>query len=251
MNKYTSLAKLYDSFSFDISAKEWAGYIDTLLKKRSVSTTAQMMDAACGTGSITLELYKLGYNIMALDISSEMLEVASKRFAEAGAGIRIVNQDLKNININKKMDAVICINDALNYLVNDDEVTEAFSSIYSSLNPCGTFLFDISSEYKLRSMHDKTFFEENDEGLYIWNSYFDEEKKTLTMELSLYSHVQNDLYEKSLETHVQKAHEASFLKNALWKAGFTDIKVYECFSQNAPKDDTNRIQFSAVKRDGH
>ncbi len=248
MNSYSSLAQLYDSFSFDQSAEQWAAYIETLLKKGGIKKACSILDAACGTGNITLEMYKLGYNIMALDISQEMLEIAANRFAKNGAKIPIVNQNIKNINIPKKQDAVVCINDPVNYLITDEDVSTAFLSIGNALKEGGLFLFDISSEHKLKSLHDKTFYEENDEGLYIWNSYFDKQNQTLTLDLSLYSHLENDLYEKTLETHVQKAHEISFLENALWKAGFTDIRTYDCFTMNTPSTESDRIQFVARKK---
>ncbi len=248
MNSYSSLAQLYDSFSFDRPADEWAGYIDSLLEKSGIQKGFQVLDAACGTGSITQELYKLGYKMTALDLSQEMLEIAAGRFHQSGYKIPIINQDIKQIDIPKKSDAVVCINDAVNYLISDEDVSMSFKSISNALKQGGIFLFDISAAYKLMTMDDKTFFEENDEGLYIWNSDFDKTSSTLTMDLSLYSHLEDDLYEKTLETHVQKAHEVSFLENALWKAGFTDIKTYECFTQSSPDNESERIQFAARKK---
>ena len=89
MDSYNSLAKLYDKFSFDTEAKDWAGYICELLKRRGVTKGCRVLDAGCGTGKITVQLYKAGYNVTALDNSAQMLEVAARRFASAGAGIQI------------------------------------------------------------------------------------------------------------------------------------------------------------------
>ena len=247
MDKYTSFAKLYDSFSFDAPAKDWAEYISSLLVQNGVMRGAGLIDIGCGTGKITLELYKKGYNITAVDSSPEMLEVAAFRFAEAGAHIQTVNQDIRKMEIHRKADGVLCVNDVVNYLTEKNDVLKAFGRIYDMLGDGGVFLFDISSKRKLKSLHGKQFFEEKDEGLYILSSEYDKKCDTLTMDISLYSHFEDNLYEKSLETHIQKAHTVSGLVELLAQSGFSQMKAYECFSFSGPKDDSQRIQFLAVK----
>lgn len=245
MNKYTSLAKLYDSFSLDLSANKWAEYIDALLKESGIKKGMRILDIGCGTGNVSLELYKKGYNLIALDNSSDMLEVAAQRFAKAGAKIQIVNQDMTDMKLHGKFDAVVCINDGINYITQDANVLKVLNNIYDVLDGNGTFLFDISSQYKLKAMHEKSYFEENDEGLYIWHNEYDEKSDILTMDLSLYTHLEDDLYEKSLETHKQKAHDIEFLSSILDQTGFTDIGIYDGFSHDKLKPDSQRIQFSA------
>ena len=248
MDKYTSLAKLYDSFSVDAPSDRWGAYITSMLEKYTIKHGAKVLDIACGTGKITLELYKRGYSVKALDSSEEMLEVAAMRFANAGARIPVICQDIREINIHGSVDAVVCINDGINYLTENSDVMETFKSVCSALTPGGVFLFDISTKHKLRSMHEKSYFEENDEGLYIWQSEYDENSDILTMDLSLYTHYEDDLYEKSLETHRQKAHSIQTLEKMLNESGFGDTKYYECFTETAPTDDCDRIQFLTVKQ---
>lgn len=248
MDKYISLAKLYDGFSFDADSKDWADYIVALLKQKNIEQGANILDVGCGTGKTTLQLYKAGYNLIALDSSPNMLEVAAQRFADAGAKVQIINQDMREINLHRKVDAVVCINDGINYLTECQDVLKAFDAIYSVLIDGGVFLFDISSAHKLKSMHGKSYFEEDDDGLYIWHNEYSNESDILTMDLSLYSHLEDNLYEKSLETHRQKAHEEKELTKLLEQSGFVDIKTYDCFSLNSPKPKSNRIQFSAVKK---
>jgi ubiquinone/menaquinone biosynthesis C-methylase UbiE len=248
MDKYTSLAKLYDSFSVDAPSDKWGAYISALLEKNSIKQGAKVLDIACGTGKITLELYKLGYAITALDSSEEMLEIAAMRFANAGARIPVIRQDMREIRMHGSVDAVICINDGINYLTEDSDVLEVFKSVNRALEPDGVFLFDISTKHKLQSMHEKSYFEENDEGLYIWQSEYDKKSDILTMDLSLYTHYEDDLYEKSLETHRQKAHSPETLEQMLGQSGFAQTKYYECFTELAPSDECDRIQFLTVKQ---
>ncbi len=247
MDKYTSLAKLYDSFSVDAPSDRWGAYIFNLLKKKSIKPGAKILDIACGTGKITLELYKLGYAVTALDSSEEMLEIAAMRFANAGARIPVICQDMCEIRMHGSVDAVVCINDGINYLTEDSDISEAFRGVSRVLRSDGAFLFDISTKHKLQSMHEKAYFEENDEGLYIWQSEYDKESDILTMDLSLYTHYENDLYEKTLETHRQKAHSPKNLEKMLDESGFNNTEYFECFTEHAPSDECDRIQFLTVK----
>ena len=248
MKKYSSLAKLYDGFSFDLPADEWAAYIARLLEDSGVRRGAKIMDLGCGTGAITLKLHKAGYSMTAVDSSDEMLEVAAQRFAQAGAKIQIINQDIRNLSLHGGADAAVMANDVINYLTDEGEAESVLKKICGALKPGGILLFDISSSYKLRLMDGQSYFEENDDGLYIWHNEYDKSDETLKMEISLYCHYSENLYEKSLETHIQKAYKEEKLCKMLKDAGFDDVKLFDGFSENPPRSDSGRIQFTAVKR---
>ena len=177
-----------------------------------------------------------------------MLETAARRFSETGARIQMINQDIREISLHGKTDAVLCINDGINYLTGPDDALKAFKGINAILNEGGVFIFDISSKHKLESMDGKSYFEENDDGLYVWRNEYDKKSDILTMDISLYSHVEDDLYEKSMETHRQRAYEQAEILGLLDEAGFTNVKAFDCFSFNEPLPESVRIQFLAVKK---
>ncbi|MCK5069361.1 MAG: class I SAM-dependent methyltransferase [Desulfocapsa sp.] len=241
--QYTSLAKLYDNFTSDRDHSSWSNYICELLIKNNIFAGSKVLDICCGTGGKTYELYKKGYRVIGLDKSTEMLEIATNRFSENSAKIQLICQDILEINLHNKQDAIVCINDGINYISNLDDVKKVFSNIFNTLEKDGVFLFDISSEYKLQSLHDQSFFEENDDSAYIWHNTYNSDTKFLTMDISLYSHIEDTIYEKSNEVHTQRAHSIDEMVTLLKEVGFKDIAYFECFTRNKLTKKSERIQF--------
>ena len=183
------------------------------------------MDAACGTGTISLLLHQAGYRVTALDRSQAMLSVAGEKFRAAGAPIALVEQDMRAIALHKKCEAIVCACDGVNYLLTDNDASLFFQSAHENLKEGGLLLFDISTEYKLKEViGNQIFCDETDELAYIWKNSF--ENGLSQMELTLFIR-EGERFKRETESHTQKAHDAENLKQLLYKAGFMDINSYE------------------------
>jgi SAM-dependent methyltransferase len=226
----------------DVDYDAWASYIDQLLGKKHLN----IFEAACGTGNLTGRLYDKGYDIIASDISGEMLDIAMKDSRAHGRDIVFLQQDMRQISAGRLFNAVLCACDGPNYL--DNTGLEAFfNAAYRMLASGGRLLFDISSAYKLRSMDDEVYYDDSDDTSCIWHSRFDEARQALNMDVTLFIRRQGQLYEKLTEQHVQYAHEIADVKAALLKVGFVHTDIYEAFSTNTVTDKTTRIQVVSGK----
>ena len=78
MQAYTGFAAVYDTFMDNIPYEEWCEYLTGLLKEQGV-TEGLLLDLGCGTGSLTELLADAGYDMIGVDNSEEMLELAWKR----------------------------------------------------------------------------------------------------------------------------------------------------------------------------
>ena len=109
-------------------------------------------------------------------------------------------------------------------------------------------MFDVSSPFKFQSvLGTNTFTEEHGDYAYIWKNNYDPISKLCEMELTFF--VQNGTqYDRFHEVHLQRAHTPDELIPALEQAGFTDIRIYNAFTRNPAKDDSERLQFAATKR---
>ena len=81
MSAYESLAFSYDALTYDIPYEKIAAYFQTLLRKSGV-TAETVLDLACGTGSLSVLLAQMGYRVLGVDCSEEMLTVASEKASE-------------------------------------------------------------------------------------------------------------------------------------------------------------------------
>lgn len=240
---YGKFAGLYDPLMKDVDYDRWAGYIASFLPEGSL----RIADCACGTGEMTLRLAKLGHTLTGVDISDDMLRVASEKARKAALKIPFICQDMAKLTLHRPQDAIVCACDGVNYLDSIEDAAEFFAAAYNALKPKGMLLFDISSKYKLERVLDcNTFAEDDGERAYIWKNCYDPESRLISMELSFYEK-QGDMYRRFEEKHIQRAHGEDELISAMERAGF-DAKAYSFLTMENTKEDDLRIQFIGRKR---
>ena len=93
MEAYTGFAAVYDTFMDDIPYGEWCEYLTGLLKEYGVED-GLVLDLGCGTGSLTELLADQGYDMIGVDCSGEMLELAMEKKALSGKDILYLCQDI-------------------------------------------------------------------------------------------------------------------------------------------------------------
>jgi len=246
MNRqYSAFAHAYDQMMHDVDRDAWIAYLDTFLKENGAH---DIMDCACGTGANAIRLFKLGYHVTGNDASPEMLMEARNNAYKYGArSIIFICEDMRKLKIHKKIDAIVCVCDGVNYLTSMKDVSSFFTHAALCLKPGGMLLFDISSPYKFRKvLGTNTFTEETDDYAYIWKNNYDPISRLC--EMSLTGFVKNgEQYDRFSETHMQRAHTVEELRKALLKAGFCDIRVYRAFTREPVARDSERIQFAAIR----
>lgn len=246
MSFYSGFAELYDLFMEEIDYKAWCGYVEGIFERYGIMP-AKILDTACGTGNITIQMSKSGYDLWGLDISSDMLAVAENKARSEKQKIRFLNQDMTKMDLNEKFDAVLCMCDGVNYINDEEALNNYFRLVYKSLADRGVFIFDISSYYKIKCiLGNNTFYEEKNNRHYIWNNNFNEETDTIEMELVFFV-PQDGLYRKYTEYHVQKAYKCEYLEKALQKSGFNEVSCYDGFRFARPDEKSERIFYAARK----
>ena len=247
MNCYNVLAELYDMFMEEIDYKAWCRYVEDIFKSCGIRP-ARVLDTACGTGNITIQMSKSGYNLWGLDISADMLTVAENKARAAKQKITFLNQDMTKMNLKEKFDAVLCMCDGVNYINDEEALKNYFKLVYERLEDIGIFIFDISSYYKIKYIiGNNTFYEEKNNKHYIWNNNFDEKSETVEMDLIFFI-PEEGLYRKFSEYHVQKAYRSEYLVKLLKSTGFEEVSCFDGFSFDKPEEKSERIFFAAIKK---
>lgn len=243
--QYGRFASTYDAMMHDVDRAAWADYLDGFLKECGAH---DVMDCACGTGAMTIEIHRRGYHVLGSDVSPDMLMQARNNAFKAGCKtIIFICEDMTKLVIHKPIDAILSVCDGVNYLVQRKDVLSFFRHAYDCLKPNGLLLFDVSSLYKLSSvLGNNTFTEETDDYAYIWRNAYD--AKTKLCELDLTCFVKNGAqYDRFSETHLQRAYSEKELTELLIEAGYSDIHAYDAFTRDPVKPDSERIQFAARK----
>lgn len=252
MDSYNQFAQYYDLLMSDVDYNSWAFYIKQLIEKFEADgcRVHSVLDCACGTGSVTIPLAKLGYEMVGLDISEEMLEIASQKMRKNGQRCIFVRGDMQNIKLHKCVDSIISCCDGVNYLTDNAQLTKFLSSAHSVLNENGLLLFDISSEYKLSEiLGNNTFGEDREECTYLWENEYDCSKRTIRMDLHFFTENSSGTYDRFDETHIQKAYTAEEIENALNINGFEVLGIFDAFTLNPFSKNSERIEFVSRRKE--
>jgi len=104
-----------------------------------------VLDLACGEGTFALSMAKRGLRVAGVDLSPEMLEIARGRAAKEGLKVRFVQQDMRSLSLRGRFDLVTCWFDSLNYLLEMNDLAQAFAGVSRVLDKNGLFIFDVNT----------------------------------------------------------------------------------------------------------
>ncbi|MDD6075013.1 MAG: methyltransferase domain-containing protein, partial [Clostridium sp.] len=196
MEAYTGFAAVYDMFMDNIPYEEWSRYLISLLKEYGAED-GLVLDLGCGTGSITELLAAAGYDMIGVDLSEEMLQIAMEKKYESGHDILYLRQDMREFELYGTVRAVVSICDSMNYILEQDDLVKVFSLVNNYLDPGGIFIFDLNTEYKYGTLlGNSTIAEDREESSFIWENTYDEEERINEYDLSIFIREEGDLYRK-------------------------------------------------------
>lgn len=251
MDAYSSFASVYDQFMDNVPYEEWAEYLTGLLKEYQVND-GLVLDLGCGTGSLTEILAKKGYDMIGIDNSEDMLQIAMEKRADSGLDILYLLQDMREFELYGTVAAVVSICDSMNYLTDYEDLVRTLKLANNYLDPQGVFIFDMNTVHKYRDLiGDRTIAEARDECSFIWDNDYDPETKINEYDLTLFIQEEDDLYRRFVETHYQKAYELEEVKQAIAEAGMEFVAVYDAFTRKAPDENSERVYFVAREQGKH
>ncbi|MBR6302319.1 MAG: class I SAM-dependent methyltransferase [Lachnospiraceae bacterium] len=201
-----------------------------------------VVDLGCGTGTVTEMLYSLGFDMIGIDNSEEMLEIAMEKKCESGSEILYLNQDMLELELFSTVGTVISVCDSLNYLVGDGDLETVFSLVSNYLYPGGLFIFDLNTDYKYREIiGNRTIAESREDCSFIWDNLYDSEKKINEYDLTLFIEGEDGRFDRFLETHYQKGYDPAEVKKILEDNKFEIVKMTDSETEGDVSDVTQRI----------
>lgn len=245
MDAYTSFAEVYDMFMDNVPYEEWSRYLTELLKEYRIEEGV-VCELGCGTGKMTRLLADTGYDMIGVDMSEDMLAIASM---ENPQQILYLCQDMRELELYGTVAAVVSVCDSMNYLLEEDDLLEVFQRVNEYLEPGGVFLFDLNTIYKYETLLGETTICENrPEGSFIWENYYDEEEQINEYDLTLFIQEKENLYRKFEETHYQRGYSMEKIRTLLEEAGMEFVTAYDACTKNPPRENSERIYIVAREK---
>jgi ubiquinone/menaquinone biosynthesis C-methylase UbiE len=247
MASYSAFAAHYDKFCEDIDYKNRAIYFDSLLTNQSKNPRGLLLDLACGTGALSVEMSKLGYDVIGVDSSVRMLDIAARRVALSGQKITLINQRMEQLDLFGTVEYCVCALDGINHLKDLSAVRKVFERLALFIAPGGCFVFDANTPYKHKKvLADNTFVFENINTVCIWRN---RTRGLITdMALDFFVGQKDDNYKRSSERIVQRAFRRSSLEKCLNQCGFETDAVFADDTYAPPDETTQRYIFLTTRR---
>ena len=247
MDAYTSFAQVYDLFMDNVPYEEWCRYITELLREYGIQD-GLVLELGCGTGVLTRKLAAKGYDMIGVDYSEDMLEIAMDHRQE-GEDILYLLQDMREFELYGTVRAAVSICDSMNYIVEYQDLVQVMKLVNNYLDPGGIFIFDLNTPYKYEEiLGENTFAENRPEGSFIWENYYDGETGINEYDLTLFVREKEGIYRKFEETHYQRAYELEQVRRAIKEAGLEFVAAYDAGTHKPVQQDSQRIYVIAREK---
>lgn len=238
---YKSFAQVYDLFMNNVPYEEWCRYLTGLLEEYGI-LEGLLLELGCGTGSMTELLSQKGYDMIGVDNSEDMLEIAMDKRVDSGHDILYLLQDMREFELYGTVRAVISICDSMNYILEEEDLLQVFRLVNNYLDPGGYFIFDLNTIYKYEQIGESTIAENLEEASFIWDNFYDAKTQINEYELAIFiPEGEEGLYRKYEEFHEQRGYDPEVIRHLLEEAGMRFVTAYDAFTRNPVRPDSERI----------
>ena len=242
MEAYTGFAAVYDRYMDNIPYDDWAQNIKVLFEKYNMPMEI-VCDLGCGTGQMTRRLKEMGYDMIGIDVSYDMLMEAMSQ--EDSDGILYLCQDMRSFELYGTVGAVISLCDSMNYLADKDELLQVCKLANNYLDPKGLFIIDMKTDSYYKKLGTSTIAENREEGSFIWENEYNPDTRDNYYYLTIYEENEDGTFDRFEEEHMQHAFTVDEVKAAIKESGLELLQVLDVSTMAAPTEDSDRLYFIA------
>ena len=229
--EYHELSKYYDLINQKyVPYEKHFTFIEGALGKYG-KKPHRILDLACGTGTHSVYFARNGYEVVGVDLSHDMLEIAREKARSAVVQIKFLQGDMRDLHFDKEFDCSLCINQSAMYCLTYSDISALLVGVKNSLKEGGVFIMDFLSKYDEGEFTGKEWVES--EGVRvecIREETYDKANQILT-DKTTYFVTEDNLtrrFEGYSQTRIFYPQEMlSYLKGI---GGFKILGLHECWS---------------------
>lgn len=263
MGIYRDFAAVYDTFMDNTPYELWGERLDRIIKKYGVSRPERdvedildsernlVLDLGCGTGTLTELMYQKGYDMIGVDASEAMLNIAMEKKEKSGSEILYLMQDMRELELYSTVGTVFSVCDSLNYILEEEELLTVFSLVNNYLFPGGIFVFDFNTDYKYREViGDTTIAENREDCSFIWENFYDPEEEINEYDLTVFVREEDDLFRRFTETHLQRGYTPEQISRLVQQAGLKLLEMTDDETGGEAGPESQRVLVVACREGG-
>jgi len=222
---YDALARGYDRFTAGHDQKTWTGTVLELATMSGLSGR-RLLDVACGTGSPIGPTVARGFEVVGVDISPQMLELARGKVPE---DVTLLCHDMRELPVLGEFDLVWALCDAVNYLQDPEELVTTFEGFRRNLADGGVVAFDVDTLATMRALYSSLLVVPGENEVLVCEGRTSEDLPSGGTATSFIDHLQlvhTPWWRRTRSVHHQRHHPEASIRAALEAAGFSWTRVW-------------------------
>jgi SAM-dependent methyltransferase len=218
---YDPFAMIYNrGMAEDFCRRAWPTVEKLLLA--SISPKARILDLCCGSGQMARELSSRGYDVVGLDGSAQMIELARRNAPE----VPFILADARQFSLAPKFNAILCSFNSLAHATNVEELTSILQNAHAALKPGGLLLFDISLEQAYTTKWRGSFGDAQEDAAWIVKPSYDAKTRFARNDVTVFRR-EGEWWQRSDFTITQRCFSDTELRGALARADFIYVDGFD------------------------
>lgn len=244
---YGAFAKYYDELMRDVDYSRRAKDIYEYILKYGNKGNGTLLDLACGTGSFSIEFAKLGFDVIGVDISYEMLSMALEKKTQPNLPVQFIRQDMRKLNMFSDVDVTICMLDSLNHLSSANDIQQVFKRVSKFSKTGGIFIFDVNTQYKHRCvLADNAYVFETPDVFCAWQNNFYSENCEVNIKLDFFEK-SGKIYRRHSESFSEFAYSDEEISQMLEKSDFSVLETVDFETGKNPSKTSQKVIYICRK----
>jgi ubiquinone/menaquinone biosynthesis C-methylase UbiE len=210
-----------------------------------------VLDLACGEGTFAIAVAKRGLRVTGVDLSPDMLDIARERAAKESLEVKFLQQDMRSLSLRGRFDLVTCWFDSLNYLLENDDLTQAFAGVSRVLDKNGIFIFDVNTIRALAVewVREPCYVHLDSPDMFLASiPQYDPAARIASLHITGFAR-ENDQWVRMNEVHRERGYTLKEIRQCLKRAGLRELACWASLDKmDRPRRSTPRVWFVARRQ---
>jgi SAM-dependent methyltransferase len=198
---------------------------------------AKVLDLCCGCGRHAVEMKQQGYDVVGLDLSEELLDMACSHADECSLEMDFIRCDMREIPYENHFDLIVNFFTSFGYFEDDADNQKVLSAIAKALKPGGKFLIDyMNPDHVAKNLVERDEKEISEDLYVIQERWIDASSRRVNKKLTLIKDNEESTYGESVRMY---SHEG--MRDMLLEAGLSLTETYGDFAGSEYTQDSPRM----------
>lgn len=231
---YNKFSKYYDIIYSKKKYYDEVLFINYLVKKNFLNNKKfSLLEFASGTGSHSVYFINLGYKVIGVDISKDMVKLASNKCPEA----KYICHDMINFTSNNNFDVITLLFTSINYCITKKQLVVLFKNVFQLLKEKGVFIFDLGLTHIYRKSGSDIFMENyisKDLDIARISQWKPITLNRSKFEVTYTTIIKNKkgIIDFASDKHLLGAYSVTYISNLLKEIGFREVNLFDGFTKN-------------------